>query len=112
MERELKKNTKDALVAEVKRREDNDNKAAKALCEVTIARERMIEALSFTLRFIMKPRLDCLKELGTPAEHPTWIATVLEPAKDEADPNDKVRDFMAANKLGEEVETSRAGERD
>ncbi|GFS39715.1 hypothetical protein Acr_00g0064570 [Actinidia rufa] len=96
MEGELK-NTKDALVAEVKRREDNDNKAAKALCEVTIARERMIEAVQ---------ELTELKKIFNEEEYAN------QPAKDEADPSDKVRDFMAANKLGEEVETSRAGERD
>ena len=39
------KSVKDALVAEVKRRENSDNKAAKALLEVTDAQQRMDEVV-------------------------------------------------------------------
>ncbi|GFZ11581.1 hypothetical protein Acr_22g0009790 [Actinidia rufa] len=111
---ELKK-TKAALADDVKKREANDDLAVKSLIEVADAKENMNAALQELTEFWMAGGelhleiyqvswLACLTELRTPAKHLAWNATAPEDGVE----GGGLGDSEAANKLGDEVGTSKA----
>ncbi|GFS37635.1 hypothetical protein Acr_00g0053170 [Actinidia rufa] len=97
LESDLKK-AKDALAAEIKNCEANDQMTAKSLLEVDDAKEKMNAALQelTELRKVasapMYQRLACLMDLNTPANHPAW--NVAAPEVEVPDPPEPYSPIM------------------